>query len=68
MMVGVVSARHCSVAMSRTATVNARLRPAFLGIGDLQRVETVTFMGNAQQVAAVCIRAPSFSIPDPALE
>ncbi|WP_409322111.1 hypothetical protein [Pseudomonas putida] len=25
-------------------------------------------MGNAQQVAAVCIRAASSSIPDPALE
>ncbi|WP_460421596.1 hypothetical protein [Pseudomonas sp. ZL2] len=25
-------------------------------------------MGNARQVAAVCIRAPSFSIPDPVLE
>ncbi|HEN8735859.1 TPA: hypothetical protein U8207_004307 [Pseudomonas putida] len=25
-------------------------------------------MGNAQQVAAVCVHAPSFSIPDPALE
>ncbi|AFK67213.1 MULTISPECIES: hypothetical protein [Pseudomonas] len=25
-------------------------------------------MGNARQVAAVCIRAPSVSIPDPVLE
>jgi len=25
-------------------------------------------MGNARQVAAMCIRAPSFSIPDPVLE
>ncbi|MBV4535588.1 MULTISPECIES: hypothetical protein [Pseudomonas] len=25
-------------------------------------------MGNARQVAAVCVHAPGFSIPDPALE
>ena len=67
-MVGVVSARHCSVAMSRTAAVSARRRSVFLGFGDLQAVGAVTFMGNARQVAAVCIHAPSFSIPDPALE
>jgi hypothetical protein len=54
--------------MSRTAAVSVRLRPVFLGFGDLQAVEAVTFMGNARQVAAVCIHAPSFSIPDPALE
>ncbi|MNE19487.1 hypothetical protein D3C80_1125740 [compost metagenome] len=67
-MVGVVNARHCSAATSRVAAVKARPRRAFLGFGALLRVKAVTFMGNARQVAAVCIRAPSFSIPDPVLE
>lgn len=64
-MVGVVNARQCSAATSSTAAVKARPRRAVLGLDALLRVKAVTFMGNARQVAAVCIRAPSFSIPDP---
>jgi len=65
MSVGVVNARHCSAATSRAAAVKARPRRAFLDFRTLLRVKAVTFMGNARQVAAVCIRAPSFSIPYP---
>lgn len=61
-MVGVVNARHFPAARSRAAAVRAR--PALLGLDDLLRVGLVTFMGNALQVAAVCIRAPSCSISD----
>ncbi|MNP59491.1 hypothetical protein D3C76_1544900 [compost metagenome] len=63
-MAGVVSARQCSAATSSTAVVKARPRPIFLDCGDLRRVVTVKIMGSARQVAAVCIRAPSLSIPD----
>ncbi|MNP64976.1 hypothetical protein D3C76_1605300 [compost metagenome] len=67
-MAGVVSAAHCSATTSSTAAVKARPPPIFLDFGELHWVVAVTFMGSARHVAAVCIRAPSFSIQDPSEE